>query len=70
LKIWKTLKGKSGLLQRFLYRFNFCNLSNVVTLINVMRKDGSSLAPAAQTGLDQSATAIQSSFLFNQGAYF
>jgi hypothetical protein len=48
----------------------FVNFFAVVTSFHVLRKDRSSLAPGAQTVMDQSAFAIQSSFLFNQGAHF
>ena len=35
-----------------------------------MREDRSSPAPGAEAALDQSAAAIESGFLFNQGADF
>jgi hypothetical protein len=47
-------------------RFN----GGLVFLSNVLRKNRSSPAPGTKTALDQSAVAIQSGFLFNQGAYF
>lgn len=35
-----------------------------------MRKDRSSITPGTEAALDQGAIAIQSGFLFNQGAHF
>ena len=51
-------------------RFNFCNFFNVVTLLHVVREDGSGITPGAEAAVDQSAVAVQSGFLFNQGAHF
>ncbi len=52
-------------------RIHFCNIFNVVTFVrNVLREDRSSPAPGAETVLDQSAVAVESSFLFDQSVDF
>jgi hypothetical protein len=54
----------------YLQRFNFCNVFNVVTFLrNVLREDRSSPASGAEAGLDQSAAAVESGFLFDQSAH-
>ena len=48
------------------FRFNFCNLFNVVTFLrNVVREDRSSPAPGAKAAVDQGAAAVESGFLLN-----
>jgi hypothetical protein len=59
------------MLQRYFSSdLTFVTLLTIVTLLNVLRENRSSFTPGAEAALDQGAAAVESGFLFNQGAHF
>src|SRR5438445_252384 len=57
-------------IEHAVWRFSFCNGFNVVTFLDVLCENRSSVAPGAEAALDQGAAAFESGFFLDQSAHF